>query len=139
MDHDSTDSAVWAQARSRAEILAKLSDRPDDAELREAMRALGISRATLFRWLKRFRQDDRTSTLLPRRRGPSAGMQPLDPAVLVIVEQHFEQLYATRRKPTLTRFPNRCFCRHRAGWRRKHRSTSSRSTIPRWMSRWSIR
>lgn len=104
MDHDSTDSEAWAQARDRAEILSKLSDRPGDAEVREVMRALGISRATLFRWLKRFRLDDRTSTLLPRRRGPNAGMQSLDPAVLVIVEGHFEKLYATRRKPTLNRF-----------------------------------
>ena len=68
------------------------------------MTALAISRATLFRWLKRFRQDERTSTLLPGRRGPSAGMQPFAPAVLAIVEQHFQKLFATRRKPTLTRF-----------------------------------
>ncbi|NMG41441.1 DDE-type integrase/transposase/recombinase [Chelativorans sp. ZYF759] len=115
MDHDSTDSGAWAQALSRAEILAKLSDRPDDAELREAMRALGISRATLFRWLKRFRQDERTSALLPRRRGPNAGMQPLDPAVLAVVEQHFEKLYATRRKPTLTRFQREVAADCRAG------------------------
>ena len=104
MDHDSTDSEAWEQARHRAEILVKLSDRPGDAEVRDAMAALGASRATLFRWLKRFRKDDRTSTLLPRRRGPNAGMQPLDAAVLAIVERHFEKLFATRRKPTLTRF-----------------------------------
>jgi len=104
MDSSSTDSEAWAQARYRAEILSKLPERPGDAEVRDAMRALRISRSTLFRWLKRFRQDDRTSTLLPRRSGPNAGMQPLDPAVLVIVEGHFQKLYATRRKPTLTRF-----------------------------------
>ena len=94
----------WREARRRAEILAKLPDRPGEAQVQSAIGELEISRATLFRWLKRFRQDDRTSTLLPRRRGPNAGMQPLDPAVLVIVEGHFEKLYATRRKPTLSRF-----------------------------------
>ncbi len=98
------DELDWQEARRRADILSKLPDRPCDAEVRAAMNALAISRATLFRWLKRFRQDERTSTLLPGRRGPTAGMQPFDPAVLVIVEQHFQKLFATRRKPTLTRF-----------------------------------
>lgn len=104
MEQNSTDSEAWAQARDRAEILAALPDRPGVAEVREAMAKLGVSRATLFRWLQRFRRDDRTSVLLPRRRGPNAGMQPLDPAVLAIVERHFRELYATRRKPTITRF-----------------------------------
>lgn len=94
----------WREAYRRAEVLGKLPDRPGEAEVRSAIGELGISRATLFRWLKRFRQDNRTSTLLPGRRGPNAGMQPLDPAVLVIVEGHFDKLYATRRKPTLSRF-----------------------------------
>ncbi|MEP9357102.1 Mu transposase C-terminal domain-containing protein [Xanthobacter sp. KR7-65] len=104
MNDDGIDPEAWAQARHRAEILSKLSKHLGDAEVRDALNALGVSRATLFRWLKRFRQDDRTSTLLPRRRGPNAGMQPLDPVVLTIVEQHFRKLYATRRRPTLTRF-----------------------------------
>lgn len=94
----------WYEARRRAEVLGKLPDRPGESEVRSAIDELGISRATLFRWLKRFRQDNRTSTLLPGRRGPNAGMQPLNPAVLVIVEGHFDKLYATRRKPTLSRF-----------------------------------
>ena len=67
------------------------------------MEELGASRATLFRWLRRFRESGRTSSLLPRPTGPGQGVQPFDPPVLAIVERHFEQLYATRRKPTLTR------------------------------------
>lgn len=94
----------WREARRRAEVLGRLPDRPGEGEVRSAIGELGISRATLFRWLKRFRQDNRTSTLLPGRRGPNAGMHPLDPAILCIVESHFDKLYATRRKPTLSRF-----------------------------------
>ena len=104
MHHDSIDTEAWTEARRRADVLSRLPDRPGDADVRNAMTTLGISRATVFRWLQRFRKDKRTSTLLPRRRGPNTGMQPLDPSVLVIVERHFGQLYATRRKPTLTRF-----------------------------------
>jgi len=102
-DHEESDQQ-WREALRRADILSKLSERPGDADVRDAMGKLGISRATLFRWLKWFRQDCRTSALLPRRRGPNAGMQPLDPPVHAIVERHFEKLYATRRRPTLTRF-----------------------------------
>lgn len=88
MDHDDADPERWAEARRRADVLSKLPERPGDAEVRDAMAVLGISRATLFRWLQRFRRDDRTSALLPRRRGPQAGIQPLEPAVLAIVERY---------------------------------------------------
>lgn len=67
----------WREARRRADVLSQLPERPDNAEVRDAMAKLGISRATLFRWLRLFRQDKRTSTLLARRRGPPAGMKPL--------------------------------------------------------------
>jgi len=85
-------------------VLSRLPERPNAAEIAGAAAVLAVSRATIFRWLKQFRLDGRTSTLLPRRPGPSEGIQPFDLPVLVIVEQHFRQLYATRRKPTLTRF-----------------------------------
>lgn len=104
MDHNSEDQEAWLEARRRARVLSSLPDRPGDAAIRDAMSELAIGRATLFRWLKRLREDDRTSALLPRRRGPRVGMQPLAPSVLAIVERHFQQLYATRRKPSLTRF-----------------------------------
>jgi putative transposase len=65
---------------------------------------LDVSRATLFRWRKKFREDGRTSALLPCLRGPRRGMQPLDPDVEAIVSRLFRDFYATRRKPTKTRF-----------------------------------
>lgn len=94
----------WNAAEHRAKVLAGLPEQltQDDAE--QAMRQLDVSRATLFRWLKRFREDGRTSALLPSPRGPRRGMQPLDPDVEAIVSRLFKDLYATRRKPTKTRF-----------------------------------
>ena len=94
----------WAAAQRRAEVLAKLPERPSGDQISDAMAALGVGRTTLFRWLKRFREDARTSSLAPRRRGPNSGMRPLEPDILVIVEEHFREFYATRRRPTLTRF-----------------------------------
>ena len=101
---DHADKEAWAHAQRRADVLSRLPDRPSDAAIREAMAALGVSRATLFRWLKQVRKDARTSALLPRGRGPNSGMQPLAPAVLSIVERHFRGFYATRQRPTLSRF-----------------------------------
>ena len=68
------------------------------------MEALGVSRATVFRLLKRYREDQRTSSMLPRSKGPKRVMQPLEPEIEAIVRHHFTRLYATRRKPTQTRF-----------------------------------
>jgi len=103
MDHERADREVWAAAERRAAVLVKLPERPAEAEIRRACAALGVSRATLFRWLKRYRETGRTSALLPRRRGPPQGMAPLPPEVLAIVERHFEDFYATQRRPTRTR------------------------------------
>ena len=104
MDIESVDPRDWAIAQCRAEILSKLPERPSRERIRAAMAALGVGRTTLFRWLKQFREGARTSALLPRRRGPSSGMRPLTPEVLAIVERHFRDFYATRRRPTVTRF-----------------------------------
>jgi putative transposase len=104
VDLDRIDEQAWAGAQRRADILSRLPERPSEALIREAMTALGVSRTTLFRWLKRLRKDARTSALLPRRRGPNSGMRPLTPEVLSIVERHFRGFYATRQRPTVTRF-----------------------------------
>jgi putative transposase len=124
-----TDSEEWVQARRRAEILSKLPERPGTAAVHAAVSALGVSRSTLFRWLKRFRQDNRTSTLLPRRRGPNTGMRPLDLAVLAIVEEHFDKLYATRRKPTVRRF----HCEVAADCRKQGLQPPSVRRLGRWL------
>ena len=103
MDHERADREVWAAAERRAAVLGKLPERPSEAEVRTACAALGVSRATLFRWLKRYRETGRTSALLPRPRGPPPGMAPLAAEVLAVVERHFQDFYATRRRPTRTR------------------------------------
>ena len=94
----------WEEAEYRARVIAKLPAQLTQGNVDWAMRQLNVSRSTLFRLVKQFREDGRTSALLRNTRGPKPGMQPLDPAVEVIVSRHFKGLYATRRKPTRTRF-----------------------------------
>lgn len=94
----------WEDAEHRVAVLASLPKRLGVEDVALAMRQLNVSRSTLFRWIKRYREDGRTSTMLPSSRGPKPGMQPLDPAVEEIVARQFKDFYATRRKPTKTRF-----------------------------------
>jgi transposase-like protein len=56
MDNERADREVWAATERRAAVLVKLPERPSEAEVRTACSALGVSRATLFRWLKRYRE-----------------------------------------------------------------------------------
>lgn len=94
----------WAEAEHRAKVLEELPEQLTPGDVEWAMRQLDVSRATLFRLMRQFREDGRTSALLPNTRGPKPGMQPLNPAVQAIVSGLFRDFYATRRKPTKTRF-----------------------------------
>ncbi|OWU66363.1 DNA-binding domain-containing protein, partial [Phaeobacter sp. 22II1-1F12B] len=94
----------WEEAERRAQVIAELPVQLTQGNVDWAMRQLNVSRSTLFRLVKQFREDGRTSALLRDSRGPKPGMQPLNPAVEEIVSRHFREFYATRRKPTRTRF-----------------------------------
>ena len=131
MDFDDIDPRDWAAAQRRAEVLSELPERPSGERLRDAMAALGVGRTTLFRWLKLFRDGARTSALLPRRRGPNSGMRPLPPEVLAIVERHFRDFYATRRRPTVTRF----WAEVAADCRREGLPVPSIRRLRRWLAR----
>ena len=131
MDFDDIDPRDWAAAKRRAEVLSELPERPSGERLRDAMTALGVGRTTLFRWLKLFRDGARTSALLPRRRGPHSGMRPLPPEVLAIVERHFRDFYATRRRPTVTRF----WAEVAADCRREGLPVPSIRRLRRWLAR----
>lgn len=94
----------WKEAEFRARVLAELPEQLTEGDVSWAMRQLDVSRATVFRLAKQFRDDARTSALLPNASGPKPGMQPMEPAIEAIVAHHFKAFYATRRKPTKTRF-----------------------------------
>jgi hypothetical protein len=51
MDHERADREVWAAAERRAAVPVKLLERPTKADVRTAWLS-----ATLFRWLKRYRE-----------------------------------------------------------------------------------
>lgn len=80
----------WEEAEYRAQVLAALPAQLAQGNVDWAMRQLNVSRSTLFRLVEQFREDGRTSTLPPDTRGPKPRMQPLDPAVEMIVSRLFQ-------------------------------------------------
>ncbi|MCB1349223.1 MAG: DDE-type integrase/transposase/recombinase [Maritimibacter sp.] len=104
MSDNSVADKDWEEAEFRARVLAELPEQLTQGEVERAMRLLGVSRATVYRLAKHLREDARISALLPNTSGRKPGMHPLDPAVEAIVARHFREFYATRRKPTKTRF-----------------------------------
>ena len=104
MSDNSAADKDWEEAEFRARVLAELPEQLSESDVEWAMRQLGVSRATVYRLARQFREDARTSALLPNTSGRKPGMLPLDPAVEAIVVHHFKGFYATRRKPTKTRF-----------------------------------
>lgn len=103
MDRTDIDDVEWERVVAYAEVLRRVPSRPSQAELVDVAAELGISRATLFRWLKRFRQDDRASALINRKAGRRPGIDAFDPDVKVIVDEAIRTFYATSERPSLTR------------------------------------
>jgi putative transposase len=128
MDHEPADREVRAAAERRAATLIKLSERPTKAEVRAACAVLDLNRATLFRWLKRYR---RRPGPAPCFRGGGARRRagaPLPPEVLGVVERHFQDLYATRRWPSASE--RRPVSRTRAPSLRNSDSESHKTLLP---------
>ena len=103
MERDQAEEQEWQGVLARAETLRRLSPRPTAAEIADATAELSVSRATLFRWLKRFRDEDRAAALLNRKSGRRAGVDAFAPDLKAIVDDNITNFYATPEKPTLTR------------------------------------
>ena len=85
MSDNSVADKDWEEAEFRAKLLAELPEQLTEGDVAWAMQQLDVSRATVYRLAKQFREDARTSALLPNTSGPKPGMQPLDPAVEAVV------------------------------------------------------
>ena len=103
MERDQAEEQEWQGVLARAETLRRLSPRPTAAEIADATAELSVSRATLFRWLKRYRGEERAAALLNRKSGRRAGVDAFAPDLKAIVDDNITNFYATPEKPTLTR------------------------------------
>lgn len=97
------DSAAWEEARRCLPVIRCLAD--DHARTRAkilaAARELGCGPTHVYALLRRYSDDSRLTSLLPRMRGRKAGQTLLDPAVEAVIEAAIDEFYLTRQKPRL--------------------------------------
>lgn len=107
-DEESGD--VGAEALRRASVLRPLVqaylNRSGSLEggIRDAVWELGVSRTTVWRWIRRLAEEGgRTSALVPRKRGRPTGTVIVPGDVEAIIEDHLTRYYLQRERPSLAR------------------------------------
>ncbi|MBC7139765.1 MAG: helix-turn-helix domain-containing protein [Defluviimonas sp.] len=91
-------AAAWEDACRRDDVLRALLVDPDKGRLgrREvavAAEALGVSVATLYRMIARFRETRRVSSLLAKPCGWPTGRKRLDPEVEDLIRTEIKEFY----------------------------------------------
>lgn len=70
----------------------------------DAVWELGVSRTTVWRWIRRLAEEGgRTSALVPRKRGRPTGSVMVPGDVEGIIEEHLTRYYLRRERPSLAR------------------------------------
>ncbi len=99
-----------AEAQRRASVLRPLVQaylsRAGSLEsgIGDAVWELGVSRTTVWRWIRRLAAEGgRTSALVPRKRGWRSGSVMVPGDVEGIIEEHLTRYYLRRERPSLAR------------------------------------
>jgi len=102
-DFETASESDWEIASTREAILAPLLWKNESTEsaVQRAASALKLSRAMVFRLLRRYRANPKTSTLLPVRRGRKEGCQLLDEKQEQLIAREIEDFYLTGERPSL--------------------------------------
>lgn len=99
-----------------------------ESGIRDAVWELGVSRATVWRWIRRLAEEGgRTSALVPRKRGRRAGTRAISDEVEALIEEHLRRYYLRRERASLSRVVTeiRIACGER-GWQAPTRRTIQR-------------
>ena len=111
MNDDGEDSvAVGAEEARRAVVLRPLVQAylkgtgSLERGINDAVWELGVSRATVWRWIKRLAEEGgRTSALAPRKRGRPAGTTLISSKVEAVIEEHLRRYFLRRERSSLSR------------------------------------
>ncbi|MCZ0963616.1 helix-turn-helix domain-containing protein [Paracoccus sp. EF6] len=72
-----------------------------ESGIRDAVWELGVSRTTVWRWIRRLAEEGgRTSALVPRKRGRPTGSVMVPGDVEGIIEDHLTRYYLQRERPS---------------------------------------
>ncbi len=75
-----------------------------ESNINDAVWELGVSRATIWRWIKRLAEEGgRTSAPAPRKRGRPAGTTLISSKVEAVIEEHLRRYFLRRERSSLSR------------------------------------
>jgi putative transposase len=87
----------WEIARRREAAVQRILASANIAEqVVRAANEIGVSRRTVFRWIATFREQPRTSALLPKPMGPPTGSVRLDDRVSKLIDEVIRDVYLTK-------------------------------------------
>jgi len=94
----------WEEAKRRESLIRSLANRKNTTrtEVAHVADEIGISVIWTYQLLKRWKEDPRTSSLLPNKTGRKCGSQMLAPEVENIIQTSIEGYYASSQKPSKT-------------------------------------
>lgn len=101
------DQARWNEGFRRLKaIQQKLEQRNDRlraADMSGLAHDLGLSQATLYRLIARYRRDRTVEALMPKSSGRPSGLRFLDRQVETIIARCIREIYLTQNRPTIAR------------------------------------
>lgn len=111
MENDDEESvALGAEEARRAAVLRPLVQAylkgtgSLESGINDAVWELGVSRATVWRWIKRLAEEGgRTSALASRKRGRPTGTTLISGKVEAVIEEHLRRYFLRRERPSLSR------------------------------------
>ncbi len=89
------DAAVWKMAQRRYDAIKPLLEVAGRNAVEERARTLGVSSATLYRWLGEYRGQKTAVALIPKARGWPVGRGRLDSSVERIIDETIREHYLT--------------------------------------------
>ncbi|MEO8713649.1 MAG: Mu transposase C-terminal domain-containing protein [Acetobacteraceae bacterium] len=95
--------AAWDEARRYLPVVRRLAENSgrSRADVEAAAEELGCGPTHVYALIGRYLDDPRLTSLLPRKRGPSAGFSRLQTEVDTVVGEAIDGVYLTRQKPKI--------------------------------------
>ena len=103
---DEIDEDLWNEAFGRADAIRRIlknnPGRTTSADIARLADELDLSRASVFRLIKLFREGGTVALLVERKRGRPVGHRTLDPAREVIIQAAIDKYYLKRTRPSIS-------------------------------------
>jgi putative transposase len=90
----------WTVAQIRFEAIKPLLEaaRSDTRALKDVAAGTGRHQATIYRWMKRYREEREQTALIPAKRGVEPGHSRLKPEVEAVIDAAVKERYLTRNR-----------------------------------------